>query len=145
MSQCYKLKNKDSPFHMQAGAAGDKGEQDKRVCFICHGIGHISTFCPELKNLERAGGAQEQQIENAGATLTDSRTIEEVGGVEEMISDRKKDTACDCIHDGTVDLACGKQLEVISIAACKSNSVSGMPVCEGRLNDKVVSTLRDTG
>ena len=75
-------------------------------------------------------------------------------------SEKSKDTGATCIHsslkdccqnDGKVELQCGHKLNILSLS-CESKSDHlgnvgnvGMPVCQGTVNGKRVSVLRDSG
>ena len=55
----------------------------------------------------------------------------------------------DCVQGGYMKLACGNKLPVIS-GACSnarhtSNKRPDMPIRQGKLGEKMISTLRDTG
>ena len=137
MAHCIKLKLKS----LATGSVGAAVE-DTRTCYLCQTVGHIARFCPKNKGLVNAGGAQEGDVQSAGvATIVESSCDEEVSTDGVLSGERN---ACDCLKGNVARLACGKEVELVSVG-CGSTNQLGLQVWRGVLNGRDVSVLRDTG
>ena len=126
-------------------------------CYRCNGPGHRSANCPTRKcylcgrhghearncksSVPRSGG----QIKNGNPVR---RNQVSAGCIVQ--SSPPQATAEDiqaCIEDEQLLLACGKKIPLLSSACVQplSGARSKMPVVKGKVGDKTVDVLRDTG
>ena len=144
--------------------------KDER-CHICKRFGHIARNCFFRKDSDSKSKALGQSLkavpshsrfgaDEFAKTVANSVTeaVTSVLKSHAIGNDKGEDTAATCIDkplkdccqsEGKVKLECGHELDILSLS-CGENQVNGnscktMPVCEGKLNGKIVSVLRDSG
>ena len=133
--------------------AGNKGQ-----CYNCGSRFHKVRDCkaPRMENrsyfrspMQKAAVAmpQGQNQRPKAYTPRPSNQCKHVNEASACLA-RIEETFGRCVENGELQLACGKSLPIIT-GACdchrQRSDVVNMPVMEGRIGDKEVKVLRDTG
>ncbi|XP_071791644.1 uncharacterized protein [Asterias amurensis] len=112
---------------------------DMRNCYVCGGKGHITRNCrSKFPNQSRANYKRPQ----VSCVEVETDVKDQIQEVAACIG--QKSLLCDCAGKigENVELSCGHSIPLISAACTMGHN---MPVKEGRLGDKRVSVLRDSG
>ena len=126
-------------------------------CYRCNGQGHRSANCPtrkcylcgrhghEARNCKSSAPRSGGQIKNGNSVRRN-----QVSAGCLVQSSPSRATAEDiqaCIEGEQLLLACGKKIHLLSSACVQtlSGARSKMPVVKGKIGDKTVNVLRDTG
>ncbi|XP_064470265.1 uncharacterized protein LOC135385018 [Ornithodoros turicata] len=123
----------------------EHNEKDRPRCYICNRVGHRPQDCrssaakPPPPKCRRCG--------RIGHTSWNCRA-----GTDERQKGPDKESAKEsvalCLDEGFVELKSGMKIPVIQAAVTgpqESYRINKLPVTEGRLGDKAITVLRDTG
>ena len=110
-----------------------------KTCFLCGKQGHEARNC--LSGKRRSGGQNKDGIPVQRGQVSASFLVQQP---EDKPTEEKVES---CIKDDKLLLACGKRIPLLSSACVESLTGvrSQMPVMNGRVGEKSVDVLRDTG
>ena len=110
-----------------------------RKCYLCGRHGHEARNCKS--SVPRSGG-QMKNGHPVRRNQVSAGCIVQSSPPQAMAEDIQA-----CIEDGQLLLACGKKIPLLSSACVRplSGARSKMPVVKGKIDDKTVDKLRDTG
>ena len=132
-------------------------------CFICHQKGHKAFECDSMKKAERkcynCGGlnheAKDCPSPGQGRKKPPTKTAASLSIKQKLVDKENTESEAvatqadieSCIVGDELTIGCGKRIPVIKFACIKptERSEDSMPVVTGRVGDKSVSVLRDTG
>ena len=132
-------------------------------CFICHQKGHKAFECDSMKKAERKcyncgglnheakdcpfpGQGRKKPPTKAAASLSIKQELVDKENTELEAAATQADIES-CIVGDELTIGCGKRIPIIKSACIKptEGSEDSMPVVTGRVGNKSVSVLRDTG
>ena len=126
-------------------------------CYRCNGCGHRSANCPTRKCYLCGRHGQEarnckSRVQRSGGQNknSNSRPQNQVSAgclVQSSLPQAMADDIWSCLEGDQLLLACGKEIPLLSSACLQplSGARSKMPVIKGKIGDKTVDVLRDTG
>lgn len=128
-------------------------------CFKCNARGHRAANCPTIGKRCFLCGKQGHEARNcrsggrrSGGQSRDGNPVQrgQVSAsclVQQIESKPTAEEVKSCIKDEKLLLACGKKIPLLSSACVEplSGERSKMPVVKGRVGEKSVNVLRDTG
>ena len=128
-------------------------------CFKCNARGHRAANCPTIGKRCFLCGKQGHEARNcrsggrrSGGQSRDGNPVQrgQVSAsclVQQIESKPTAEEVKSCIKDDKLLLACGKKIPLLSSACVEplSGERSKMPVVKGRVGEKSVNVLRDTG
>ena len=126
-------------------------------CYRCNGRGHRSANCPtrkcylcgrhghEARNCKSSAPRSGSQIKNGNPVRRNQVSAGCL--VQSSPQQASAEDIQGCIEGGQLLLACGKKIPLLSSACVQplSGARSKMPVVKGKVGDKTVDVLRDTG
>ena len=132
-------------------------------CFICHQKGHKAFECDSMKKADRKcyncgglnheakdcpspGQGRKKPPTKAAASLSIKQELVDKENTESEAAATQADIES-CIVGDELTIGCGKRIPIIKSACIKptEGSEDSMPVVTGRVGNKSVSVLRDTG
>ena len=139
--------------------SGSEKKKDDRKCFKCGQEGHLAKSCPKAKTAKEAAAGESSgetrrcflcgQVGHLARDCTqgivsvarhetsevqESCTVHPGEGMRKplcVVSEERDQRGADCVFNGK---------SVIPLCSCVN-----VPMCEGRINGKVCTTMRDTG
>ncbi|XP_064463126.1 uncharacterized protein LOC135374051 [Ornithodoros turicata] len=136
------VERRNEPSHKR----GDLSERDRPRCYICNRIGHRPQDCrsaaarppppPKCKRCGRMGHS---------AWNCRARADEEAKSADKGLS---QESVSLCIQKGFVELKGGTKIPVVQTAVSGSKGpygVNKLPVSEGKIGERTIQVLRDTG